>query len=316
MHSLASQSFFAVMYHYVRPRNESKLRYFSKSDFEDQLDYFQSKFGFVTREDWIEFRLKGKIPRGALLTFDDGLRDHFVTVMPELTRRDIFALFFVNTNPLLGKPLSVHLVHWLLANVSIDDIFASLIPRLKSLEISTRLNKQLNRIYEFQDYNTDEKRLKRLINWALKPQQSSEIVEELFCKFSDVGISEFVTNWYLNENEIRQLSQYGFEIGSHTCSHSLLSNLDNNQCEYEILESRQILSEVLNSPVNSFCFPFGGPKSYRSNSISTLAKSGYAEAFSVGPSTITSETKLSNQFSLPRFDCIELPKSIHDADAN
>ena len=309
MYILSAGGFLAVMYHYVRPFSDTKLRVFSETDFNSQLDYFAENFGFVTKEDWLNFRLRGHIPQGVLLTFDDGLKDHFVTVMPELMKRRIFAVFYVNTDPLQGNPLSVHLVHWLLANSDINQIFDFLLPRLKSKGFTINPHQYSQRIYESQDYSLIEKQFKRLMNWTLKQKDSKMLLVDMFSHFAHISLQEFVKEWYLNEREVYQLFNNGFEIGSHTCSHSLLTNISDAEVNREILYSKRILSDVLSSDINSFCFPFGGPLSYNVNTIKVLEKSGYLEAFSVMPSTITTEIEKSSRFNLPRFDCTELPKT-------
>ena len=72
-----------IMYHYVRP-NAKDLPYFPYlrlADFERQLDEFERAYGFVGRDAFLRWSEGGSAPDGALLTFDDGLRDHaeFVT---------------------------------------------------------------------------------------------------------------------------------------------------------------------------------------------------------------------------------------------
>lgn len=308
MYRLNAGEFLAVMYHYVRPFNSTKLRVFSETDFNGQLDYFEENFGFVTKEDWLNFRVRGHIPQGVLLTFDDGLKDHFVTVMPELIKRRIFAVFYVNTDPIQGIPLSVHLVHWLLANSDINQILDFLLPRLKSRGFTINPHQYSRRIYESQDHSLSEKQFKRLMNWTLKQQDSKTLLVDAFSHFARISLREFVNEWYLNEQEVCQLFKNGFEIGSHTCSHSLLTNISDAEVNREIIYSKHILSDVLNSEINSFCFPFGGPLSYNENTLRIVETSGYLEAFSVMPSTITSELEKSSRFNLPRFDCTELPK--------
>ena len=46
----------AVMYHYVR-EYDSRLPFFKFLDvknFEKQLDYFNSEYGFVSKEEWVQ----------------------------------------------------------------------------------------------------------------------------------------------------------------------------------------------------------------------------------------------------------------------
>lgn len=47
------------------------------------------------------------------------------------------------------------------------------------------------------------------------------------------------------------------EIGSHSCSHRNLTELNEREAEQELGESRKRLEEKLNLPVTSFCYPRG-----------------------------------------------------------
>ena len=84
----------AVMYHYVR-EYDSRLPFFKFLDvknFEKQLDYFTSEYGFVSKEEWVQVlnekslgNTKGKI----LLTFDDAMSCHYDYVFSELKKRGL-----------------------------------------------------------------------------------------------------------------------------------------------------------------------------------------------------------------------------------
>ena len=123
-----------VMYHYVRPqRDANKGLYFLEiENFIKQLDFFETQYGFVGRDEWENFvQNQSHCPSGVLLTFDDGLIDHYNNVLPILNDRGIWAMFFVSSLPLNRKvSLSVHKVHYLLSTVEpklIADILTSVI---------------------------------------------------------------------------------------------------------------------------------------------------------------------------------------------
>ena len=77
----------AVMYHYVRPDASNPPWYYHLDieDFRAQLDYFEDEYGFVDRDAFLAAaRGRADPPEGVILTFDDGLRDHYKWVFPEL----------------------------------------------------------------------------------------------------------------------------------------------------------------------------------------------------------------------------------------
>lgn len=58
-------------------------------------------------------------------------------------------------------------------------------------------------------------------------------------------------------DEIRSLHQQGHEIGSHSVSHPLLRQCDDETLQHEIRGSKQVLEEQIGGEVESFCYPNG-----------------------------------------------------------
>ncbi len=62
---------------------------------------------------------------------------------------------------------------------------------------------------------------------------------------------------YLQERQLRELSDEGFEIGSHSMTHRYLSELDEDSLRVEVVESKQRLEEIIGKRVASFSCPGG-----------------------------------------------------------
>ena len=303
---LDSNSFFSVMYHYVRPAEASNLRSLTTEKFSLQLEYIEKNHGFVTRDDWNKFLESSFKPRGALLTFDDGLKDHIDWVIPELESRGIFAIFYVCTNPLQDIPLPVHLAHFLLAHYNVDELLEEFLPISSPKQLS--LNEDAILAYSNQKQDEKEKHFKRLINWSSQRAELYSDLKDLFLKVTNISFEQFTSEWNLNARDLREISTKGFEIGSHTCSHSLLRDLDERQINRELFDSKAILGEVTKTEVQSFCYPYGGDRSYKKKIFDTLKRAGYNNAISVDSKCIS--TNISNsaeRFELPRYDCNLFP---------
>ena len=292
------KTFFSVMYHYVRPQDDSRLRFLKLDDFKRQLDYFEQHFGIISKSEWEAYVRGHAMPEGVLLTFDDGLKDHFQFVAPELSSRGNFGLFFVNTDPIKGKALSVHISHFLLAHYSPAEILKKLLSTLGDGQ--RQIDGIARKAYSRQDHTEVEKTVKRLVNWALDlSDEHRDNVEGVFFEVAGLDPEEFTQRWNLSRDEIRQLGSE-FEVGSHTESHRLLSRLTMQDQEDELGKSKEILEECVRRPVNSFCFPYGGRYSYTDTTLALLSQAGYSSAVSVYPEVISRET---NKLELPRFDC-------------
>ena len=61
---------------------------------------------------------------------------------------------------------------------------------------------------------------------------------------------------HLNWEQIKILSQHGWEIGSHTATHQDLTRLSDNQALFELTESKFKISEILNKSVDYISYPF------------------------------------------------------------
>jgi peptidoglycan/xylan/chitin deacetylase (PgdA/CDA1 family) len=61
----------------------------------------------------------------------------------------------------------------------------------------------------------------------------------------------------LEADGVREVSERGMEVGSHTVTHPRLSGVDPETLAREVGDSRQMLSDILNGPVEGFSYPYG-----------------------------------------------------------
>jgi peptidoglycan/xylan/chitin deacetylase (PgdA/CDA1 family) len=61
----------------------------------------------------------------------------------------------------------------------------------------------------------------------------------------------------LNAAELREMQSGGMEVGSHTVSHTRLTEADDAQLSRELVESKATLEDKLGGAINSFAYPFG-----------------------------------------------------------
>ena len=79
----------------------------------------------------------------------------------------------------------------------------------------------------------------------------------------------------LGADGVREVSERGMEIGSHSVTHPRLSGLDSETLIREVEDSRQMLSEIVNAPIEGFSYPYGavdGP------AVRAARKAGYVYA--------------------------------------
>ena len=61
----------------------------------------------------------------------------------------------------------------------------------------------------------------------------------------------------MNMMQLQSWLAYGMEIGSHTCTHPRLDQLDAAAAAPEIENSRTVLTSLLGVPIDHFCYPYG-----------------------------------------------------------
>jgi len=61
----------------------------------------------------------------------------------------------------------------------------------------------------------------------------------------------------LSASDLRELAKAGFEIGAHTVTHPVLTDIDGDAVTREVEQSKQTLEAVLGREVTSFAYPKG-----------------------------------------------------------
>lgn len=97
-------------------------------------------------------------------------------------------------------------------------------------------------------------------------------------------------------DEVKALANDGFEVGSHTRTHPVLTELERYQAEEEITLSKEDLESRLGIPVDFFAYPYGR---YDSDISALVQKIGHRAACSTEPGFNNNTTDL---FGLRRIE--------------
>ena len=93
---------------------------------------------------------------------------------------------------------------------------------------------------------------------------------------------------YMDRDQIRELYNAGWEVGSHGLSHLDLTSRPGKQME-EIVNSRSRLESYLDVPVLSFAYPFGA---YDKDSLYLVKYAGYAAAMGLGEEVVQGDRNI------------------------
>jgi peptidoglycan/xylan/chitin deacetylase (PgdA/CDA1 family) len=302
----------AIMYHYVRP-DDPELPYFRHlrlDAFRSQLDHLARESRLISMEEFEASVSRGEpVEDGVVLTFDDGVADHYRHVFPELARRNIPGIFYVPTNPLeTGKLLEVHRIHLLLGAFGGQAVLEALKKHLSSGMLSHNHVREFHeRTYRWQTNDECTKEVKRtlnyLIDYAVRPRLMDALMGEFFTDESGV-----TANFYVNPEQLREMQAGGMVIGSHTVNHLCMSKLSVDEQTKEITGSFAFLETILGRPrLKTFCYPYGGFHSFTAETERLLDQAGCLFSFNVEPREIAQADLKSRRQALPRFDCNTVP---------
>jgi peptidoglycan/xylan/chitin deacetylase (PgdA/CDA1 family) len=118
---------------------------------------------------------------------------------------------------------------------------------------------------------------------------------------------------YLTVQQIKEMYDSGLvNYGSHSLSHKSLVYCDVSEARHEIAESKHALEELLNVPVETFCYPYGH---YNQTLMKLVEKAGYRGAVSTEKGRVDKHCHL---FNLPRIyevnKLVNLPPGIRKLD--
>ena len=303
-----------VTYHYVRdlPRTRfPEIRGLATGRFEGQLDYLTKHYTFC-HPDEVLAAVRGETvlpPNGCLLTFDDGLCDHYTTVFPRLEERGIPAVFFPAARPIRERTmLEVHMIHFVLA--SVPDPRRLVAETLNLVDQHRATHALPDRATLFRvcgaanRFDTLEVSfLKRLLQRELPALVRRDICRVLFQRHVTADLTSFAAELYMDLAQLRCLARNGMAIGGHGDVHDWLELLGPSEQREEIRQTLSLLESVAGQrPANWIMgYPYG---SYSNVTLDLLREAGCA----VG---LTSETGLVSDLVRPlelcRLDTNDLP---------
>ena len=98
----------------------------------------------------------------------------------------------------------------------------------------------------------------------------------------------------LSDAQVRRMVRWGWEIGSHTLGHPILTRCSAATLRHELVLSRRILQRTFDMPVDFFCYPGGA---YNRRVERAVRDAGYHAATSIRYGAATPRARL----ALPRI---------------
>lgn len=298
------------MYHYVRDVAASAhpgIAARSIADFEGQVEHLLRHYEPVEPTALLECVDTGAPlpPNGFVLTFDDGIRDHWDHVLPVLLRHGLHGIFGPIGLPYLEGRIAFaqknQFVRGQIGEDRLPDIF---IEAAAEVAPSVDVAGLIEGVDRGQYRRGSEKylRFKHAVNRHIPLEVSSRVMDRLFAEHICTDERAFIDELYLSVEEIVALSRMGHTIAAHSISHRSLPMLSDDEQEREITHSLGWLEGLLGAPLRWFNYPYGD---HNQQSERIVERLGVAIAYSTRPPLPWSAHE--DRFRVPRVDTYHLP---------
>jgi len=283
---------YSFNYHRIGDYNKTKFdpNIFScdEEQFEKQVVFFKSNFDVISASELTDIINTKKSPkdRYALLTFDDGYIDNYTIAYPILKRANCPATMFIVTD-FIDKQIVPWWdeVAWLIKNNDenfLDVSNWSLPKNIKTLPIHDKI-KVILRSFKDNKVLSIKEKLNILRNDAANKIDLRSCNEQLFM------------TWDM----VREMANNNIDIGSHTCTHQILSHLSVSMQLLELKNSKEIIEREIKKRVTAFAYPVGGANAFTPNTMELVKNNGYDHALTFIANINTDPTQ--NKYCLNRF---------------
>ena len=254
------------------------------AEFEWQMDLLSRYFNPLSLSEALQLMDYGELPpRAVCVTFDDGYSDNEELALPILKRLNIPATVFVTTGQLNGGRM------WN------DTIIETLrIAKGNSIDLTGAglgLYDISNKVKRF---NVALSIIKEVKHWSLASR------DKAVRAVASLEMDGLLPNdLMMSDEQVKNLSINGIEIGAHTETHPILATLDLAAAKREICAPKEKLELLIGRPVEHFAYPNGRPGvDYRVEHRDLSELAGYNSAVSTHWGVAS---KVSDRWQLPRF---------------
>lgn len=231
------------------------------TQFAEHLHFYRQHFTMLHMDELAEALASKSAEKFGLITFDDGYIDNYLEAFPLLKQQGLSATFYVPTDYIDSS-----LIPWwdevafMVRNAGVSSIqFGSATIAIDKAAIRRTVRLVLNQFKQDKRSVADKLQAFRTL---LQPT-------------ADMPCQQLFMNW----QQLKEMQQQGMSIGSHTCSHNILSHLSEQQQLQELTRSKQLLEQVLQQPVRTIAYPVGGFDCYSKATCELAQQAGYEFAF-------------------------------------
>ena len=245
-----------LCYHYLRLNKQSdpfpRILGTNIDEFQNHLSMLQKNYHIISLKDALSISTGedgfNKKNTGILITFDDGLSDHY-TAAKILSELNISAIFFIPTCILEEKlPANPTIIHYTIAVFGIEKF-------LKEFRESLVNNKLDSKLFDLQYSKSKDNlgetisRIKSTFKYKLGYYDSRKILLDIYKNLFSSEYKNMLSTIHLTESQIREMLEMGHYVGTHTYSHISVAATELNSDDFikEIISPKNYLEQKFNS---------------------------------------------------------------------
>ena len=291
-------AYIGLCYHYVRQEKHldpfPKILDICKDGFIKHLKMLIKNYQILSLKDalsiaYSDFELSGD-KYGILITFDDGLSDHY-PVACMLAENNIKGVFFIPTCILSERlPASPIIIHYCLAIHSIDVFLNSYRNALEEFQLpisqyDIRYEKGVDNPWKTISL------IKSCIKYKLGYDNARNVLLHIYDHLLK-GYPEIMDKMHLSREQVNEIIQMGHSIGSHSYSHPSIAGVHLAREEFvrEVINPKHFLEETFNISVDAFSYPSGEKQDCLSEEMLKNNTQEYKLAFTINGILNTPET--------------------------
>src|ERR1041385_597262 len=238
-------------------------------DFDCQMDYLAKWFHVVSVKDLVAC-LDGKKdlpPYAALITFDDGYLDNYISAYPILRKHGFPALIFLTTGHIgTDAPFYWDMAAYCFYHTQNDHL------AFPNGSVAHWSNER----------ERDEVNKNWIESMKALPQAEKETYVQRLPEALGVSVPKgFFQKLMMNWDQVREMRQSGIEFGAHTLHHPILTRISLDKVRAEVQGSKAQIEKELGEPVLSFAYPNGQSADVNDPIEKIVAASGIRVAFTL-----------------------------------
>tara|TARA_B100000795_G_C22775632_1_gene429877 strand:- start:939 stop:1826 length:888 start_codon:yes stop_codon:yes gene_type:complete len=285
----------AFMFHDIRNHDDTKYinRYKLKSfmtvdEFKDKLDYLIEEYNIISSSEIPSLKISNG--KHAVLTFDDGLKDHY-HVAEILSDLGLPGTFLIPTQAVRDRVImNTHKIQFILASINEKEL-VKLILDLTPLDVSDKHLWDKYSVSKWKDNWWTPEMV--FVTNILRYYDNGDITNKLFNSLVTRDETAFCNDFYLNEKQIYEMVKGGHEIGGHGFVSSPLTTIPNQK--NDIIQSLDYVKKFYNENI-VFSYPNGD---YNHDTLDILKDYGCKYAFTTVKQKLNINTSM---LEIPRYD--------------